>query len=44
MPSVDFIGGRADAYLQKLINAGAVEVSSVDELTRRLGAELEALK
>jgi len=44
LPSVDFIGGRADAYLRKLINAGAVEVSSVDELTRQLRAELEVLK
>ncbi len=44
LPSVDFIGGRADAYLRDLINAGAVEVSSVDELARQLEAELEALK
>ncbi|MGB2581462.1 MAG: hypothetical protein WBD03_03195, partial [Thermoplasmata archaeon] len=44
LPSVDFIGGRADAYLRKLIDAGAVEVSSVDDLTRQLRAELEVLK
>jgi iron complex transport system ATP-binding protein len=42
--SIDFIGGRADAYLRDLVSAGAVEVPSVDELVRLLGAGLEAQK
>ncbi|HIH01445.1 TPA: heme ABC transporter ATP-binding protein [Thermoplasmata archaeon] len=34
LPSIDFIGGRADSYIAGLIAGGAKEVQTVDELVR----------
>ena len=36
LPSIDFIGGKADAYIRQLIEAGATLVDDADDLMRRL--------
>ena len=39
LPSIDFIGGRADSYLTLLVARGATEVPTVEELVRILAAD-----
>ena len=39
LPSIDFIGGRADSYIAGLIAGGAIEVPTVGELVRMLATE-----
>ncbi|UCE90785.1 MAG: heme ABC transporter ATP-binding protein [Methanobacteriota archaeon] len=35
-PSIDFIGGKADAYIKRLVEAGATLVEDVEDLIRQL--------
>ncbi len=37
-PSIDFIGGKADAYVRRLLDAGAVEAKGTDELIHLLSS------
>jgi iron complex transport system ATP-binding protein len=36
LPPIDFIGGKADAYIRQLMEAGATVVENVDDLIRQL--------
>ena len=37
-PSIDFIGGKADDYIRRLVEAGAKKVRDVDDIVRLLSA------
>jgi len=38
-PNIDFVGGKADAYIKELISSGAVVVTGIGELVARLSGE-----
>ena len=42
-PAIDFIGGKADAYIESLISSGARRVESVEQMLQAIGCREEAV-
>jgi len=37
-PDIDFVGGKANAFIKELISSGAIEVKSADEIVQQLSS------